>query len=172
MIFLPTPSNFREMLPLSVDAAGLVLDRTGTSLGKISDFAMVFFPGFAGHPGLVPRWRKTGFLFMWLTGVVGLSGVVPGATGSLGDRFLFDGSRPGLGCVGFFQYHPSQPSTVILLDLGRQRPGSRPDASAITMGRANACASGICQIILEEFSPVPQIVVIVRYSPESRYRLS
>ena len=58
MIFLPTPSNFREMLPLSVDAAGLVLDRTGTSLGKISDFAMVFFPGFAGHPGLVPRWRK------------------------------------------------------------------------------------------------------------------
>ena len=71
MIFLPTPSNFREMLPFSVDAAGLVLDRTGTSLGKISDFAMVFFPSFVGHSGLVPRRR--GWPVFCSCGLLGLS---------------------------------------------------------------------------------------------------
>ena len=52
----------------------------------------------------------TGFLFMWLTGVVGLSGVVPGATGSLGDRVFSVEVGLAWGALDPFNTTPPSPA--------------------------------------------------------------
>ena len=54
--------------------------------------------------------EMAGFLFMWLTGVVGLSGVVPGATGSLGDRVFSVEVGLAWGALDPFNTTPPSPA--------------------------------------------------------------